>query len=117
MPVLLDSYDDLRRAFIDDEGLIHVGVTMVPGGEDDREYFVYEIKDGAMVIRIAIGIERDPSGESDRIYDLSGGARVDIEKVLWDELYARFAKDIGSATYGQYTEENSGLTFTELLAD
>lgn len=117
VPVLLDSYDDLRRAFIDDEGLIHVEVTMVPGSEDDREYFVYEIKDGAMVIRIAIGIERDPSGESDRIYDLSGGARVNIEKVLWDELYARFAKDIGSSTYGQYTEENSGLTFKELLAD
>lgn len=115
-PVLLDSYNDMRQAFIDSDGLIHVGVSTVPGGEDDREYFVYEIKDGALVTKTAIGIEFGSSGEVSRTYELSGDTETDIEKALWDELYAEFVKDIGGSAYGQYTKENSGLTFTELLA-
>ena len=122
--VLLDSYNDLRTAFIDADGLIHVKERIIPGYYKDSkndgikcdyEAFVYEIRDGKLVEKIAIGIKFDAKGDQEKIYKLSGGTALDIEQSEWDALYADFTLDLGEATFAAYTKEKSGLVFVEAL--
>ena len=122
--VLLDSYNDLRTAFIDADGLIHVKERIIPGYYKDSkndgikcdyEAFVYEIRDGKLVEKIAIGIKFDAKGDQEKIYKLSVGTAIDIEQSEWDALYADFTLDLGEATFAAYTKEKSGLVFVEAL--
>lgn len=119
--VLLDSYNDLKKAFIDAEGLIHVSERIIPGYKNnekkdgyskyDYEAFVYEIRDGKLVTKVAFGIKYDTNGAQKTIYKIVEGASVTVEQTEWDALYATYAKDLGDATFAVYTKENSGLVF------
>ncbi|MBE6585686.1 MAG: hypothetical protein E7645_04065 [Ruminococcaceae bacterium] len=110
--VLLDSYNDLRTAFIDENGRIHVRQRVLPGMENDCEYFVYEVGAGELLVKVAIGIKFDAKGEQKKIYQISDGTAADLDQTAWNELYAEFSLDIGEIMYHTYTKDKSGLIFT-----
>ena len=110
--VLLDSYNDLRTAFIDAEGLIHVRQQIIPGSSSDFEYFVYEVGEGTLNSIVSIGTKTNSDASQE--YEIIDGSRVDIEKTEWDTLYASYLTDIGSDTFDSYTKNKSGLTFVNL---
>ncbi len=116
-PALLDSYTDVRRAFIDADGRIHVKVGIIEGNESNSEYFVYEINGTELKCLTAIGVEYDSSDLVERYYKLENGTAVDVEKTDWDALYAEYALDMGEADMESYTKENAGLTFAEAVTD
>ena len=117
--VLLDSYNDLRTAFIDADGCIHVKVRMIPGYKNnekkdgyskyDYEAFVYEICDGKLVEKVAIGMKYDSEGNQKEIYKLLDGASVAVEQTEWNALYASYALELGDATFAEYTKQNAEL--------
>lgn len=111
---LLDSYNDLRTAFIDADGLIHVSERRLPGIEGDFEYFVYEIKNGEPLARVSLGVKYDSESGGSVYYEIADGKTVEMEKSEWDTLYSEYSLDIGDASASEYTEENSGLLFTAL---
>ena len=124
--VLLDSYNDLKKAFIDADGLIHVSKRIIPGYKNnekkdgyskyDYEAFVYEVGVGALVEKVAIGIKYDTDGAQGAIYKIVDGTPVKVEQAEWDALYAMYAKDLGDATFATYTKENSGLVVVAVPA-
>lgn len=113
--VLLDSYNDLRTAFIDENGLIHVKQRVLPGLENDCEYFVYKVGGGELVVKIAVGIKFDAKDEQKNIYQISDGTTVDIEETEWDKLYMEFTLDIGETPFNTYTKDHAGLVFVAVL--
>lgn len=115
-PVLLDSYYDLRSAFIDAEGNIHVRQRILPGNEDDCEYFVYEITDGKLEAKVAIGVKYDKDGTANSRYKVVNGEKVDITADEYNALYTEYLADIGTTEFHTYTKKNSGLTFTQATA-
>jgi len=117
--VLLDTYSDLRQAFIDASGNIHVKQTVIPGyKQKDALYTVYEIKNGELSAKLSIGEEYRKKGsyssEAYKWYKLEGGVRVDLTQDEWNTLYESYALDIGTTKYNVYTQNNAGLTFTEV---
>jgi len=116
-PVLLDSYNDLRTAFIDANGRIHVKQRIIPGNEDDHEYFVYEVGKGELIEKTAVGVKFDHLGNKTEIYKLANGVKTNIEQSEWDALYAQFALDLGESSFASYTKEKSGLSFLTLDAN
>jgi len=119
--VLLDSYNDLRTAFIDADGLIHVRQRIIPGYKNnekkdgyskfDCEAFVYEVCEGKLTEKIAIGMKFDSVGNQEMIYKIVDGASVIVDQAEWDALYAQYSADIGEATFAAYTKEKAGLGF------
>ena len=121
--VLLDTYNDLRTAFIDADGLIHVKQTVIPGyKDDDTLYTVYEIKDGKLSAKLSVGEEYRQSGkyssEAYKWYKIEGGNRVELTEEEWNALYAEYALEIDSdeysGKYNAYTEKSAGLTFVQV---
>ena len=111
--VLLDSYNDLKKAFIDADGLIHVSERIIPGYKDrtknDFEGFVYEIQNGELSAKVAIGIKYDANGDQETIYKIVDGASVAVDQAEWDALYAMYIVDLGSATFAEYTKKSATL--------
>lgn len=112
--VLLDSFTDLRSAFIDGEGRIHVKQMLIPGESTDCEYYVFEVKDGRLTATLAIGELHGADGNVSEVYVLSADGKEEIDREEWEALLARYLVDIGEREYNEYTEEASGITFTEL---
>lgn len=109
--ILLDSFTDCRSAFIDAEGKIHVKQRIIPGHKKDAEYFVYEVGAGELVCTMAIGIKHTSNGTASEWYQISNGEKVSIEQSEYDTLYSEYLGDVGSDSYYEYTEANSGLEF------
>lgn len=111
-PVLLDAYNDLRVAAIDANGYIRVSERVIPGSEKDCEFFVYELVDGILVAKTAIGVKYSASGEISERYKTVDGKAVSIEESEWNTLYSEYISDIGASEFSTYTKNNSGLVFT-----
>ncbi len=110
-PILLDTYTDLRSAFIDKNGYIHVAQRVIPGGENDYEYFVLEAGAGELVCKTAIGVKYSADATQDKIYKIVDGTAVNVEQAEWDALYAEYLADIGNTEFNTYTKNEAGLTF------
>ena len=114
-PVLLDTYNDCRMAFIDKDGLIHVKQRILTGYKTDSEYFVYQVQNGALNSVVALKVTHDLTGVETNWYNLVSGTVVAVTKEDWDPLYAQYALDIGTVSATncyKYTAANSGLIFT-----
>ncbi len=114
--VLLDSYTDLRKAFIDANGLIHVEQKAVLGSTNDCEYYVYKVGE-ELEEQVAIGVKFDAAGNQSKLYKIESGVVTDIEKTLWDTLFGYYSLDIGNMAFSTYTESKAGLVFVEATAD
>lgn len=124
--VLLDSYNDLKKAFIDAGGLIHISERIIPGYKNnekkdgyskyDYEAFVYEVGVGELVEKVAIGMKYNTDGTQGAIYKIVEGTPIKVVQAEWDALYAVYAIDLEDATFATYTKENSGLIFVAVPA-
>jgi len=111
VPVLLDSFTDIRTACIDESGNIHVKQGMITGNKNDAEYFVYEVDGGALVATVAIGVKHNAAGKAERWYKINDGARTEISAEEYGALYAEYISDIGTTEFHTYTKNNSALEF------
>lgn len=128
--VLLDTYTDIRQAFIDANGYIHVKQGIIPGYykeakkngvvtvTQDSTYTVYEITDGKLTEILIIGEEYRKVGytsaEAYKWYKIENGVRTEITKEDFDEVYGANAFAAAQGQYNEYTKDNASLTFTEL---
>ena len=114
-PVLLDTFNDLRVAFIDAEGSIHVFERIIPGSKKDFEYFVYDIEGGKLSVKVAFGVKCNAKGTTQEAwYKIEGGERVDIEKTEFEALLEEYFLVLGTvnaSNAAEYNKENSGLEF------
>ena len=110
--VMIDSFSDLRSAFIDEDGNIHVKERIIPGHEDDAEYTVYSI--GA--IKTTVGISHNDDGTVKGYYKVIDGERIAITADEYNVLYTQYVADLGTSELHTYTKNNSGLTFTQATA-
>ena len=119
-PVLLDNYNDIRYAFIDADGLIHVIKRIIPAdSKKDFEYSVYKLENNQLVATVVFGCECTAGTTTqDTWYKVEGGVRTDISKDAFTELYDQYIKIIGTTinntNAAKYTLNNAGLTLVEI---
>lgn len=111
-PVLLETFTDLKTAFISADGLIHVKERVLPGNKKDFNYYLYEVGQGELICKLSIGVKCTTKGVEEAWHKTVNGVTTSIEQTEYAVLYATFAGDIGKTTYPNYTKANSGLTFT-----
>ena len=120
-PVLLDTYNDLRAAFIDTDGLIHVFERIIPGSKKDFEYYVYTIEAGKLVAKEIFGVKCDVKGNTQVAwYKVVDGNTVDIEKTDYESLLEKYFLIVGTvnaSNCAKYNLEKSGLEFILATAD
>ena len=114
-PVLLDTFNDIRVAFIDGDGFIHVYERVLPGSKKDTQYYVYAVDGGRLTEKEAFGVKYDTEGKTQVAwYKIVDGERVDIEKTEFEALLEEYFLVVGTvnaANCAKYTKNNSKLEF------
>ena len=114
-PVLLDTYNDLKVAFIDAKGSIHVFERIIPGSKKDFEYFVYTVDADKLKVNEAFGVKCDAKGTAEtEWYKITDGSHTDISKTEFEALLEEYFLTLGTvnaSNAAKYTKENSGLEF------
>lgn len=114
-PVLLDTYNGNREIRIDGEGRIME--ERMTGGDfgRDREFYVYEIEDGALHASVAIGAAMNIYLEYEDWYMLKDGVRTPIDQSEWESLYAEIPEMPEGHTQAEYTLLHGSLTLQRLF--
>ncbi len=115
VPVLLDHYSRGRSVYIDGQGrLIEEKAT---GGDlgRDREFFVHEIKDGALACTLGLGAAVNIYLEFEGWYKTDGITREPIGQEEWETLYASYPQLPQGCNQAEYNLLYANLTLTRLF--
>ena len=92
---------------------------LFPGFAKDREFVVYKVEGGKLISTLHIGYGYE-SGKTNAVqnqwYKIEGGVRTDITKEAFDALYLEWELDLGTSESYEYTKENAGFTYVDILA-
>lgn len=114
--VLVDSFNNTRTAFIDAKGNIHVKNHVAGVSGKDYEYSVCTIENSAIKYEFTVcGIYEDKTSlEPSTFYKIENGEKIAIEMNEWNQLYAKFALDIGDLSFEEYTQTYANLELTAI---
>ena len=103
------------EVWIDAEGLLHASVWTRGMTDRDMEYYLYEITDGALQAKAAIGVEYNFYLQPEKNYRIENGKQIEISQEEWDALYAQCDIIPNGCSEAEYMRTNANLTFQPLF--